>query len=58
MYRDLGEDLSKHFHRLINAVLSLVTTVTKSAETVRKGVGAPSPELTGKLFECVSHMLR
>ena len=41
----------------MQALLAVVNKVAYSSHTI-KGPTAANPELTGKLFECLSHMLR
>lgn len=55
--RDLNEDLSKHFHSIIGAFLAIINQVAHSG-SVDIHKQAPNPELTGKLFECMSHLLK
>jgi len=49
--RDLGDGFFAHFDRVFGALAGLVDRLTNAG-------GAPSPELTGSLFECLSYLLR
>jgi hypothetical protein len=55
--RDLKGDLAPHFHKLVQTLVSLVGKVAYSSLTINGPVAA-NPELTGKLFECLSHLLK
>lgn len=55
--RDLKEDLKTHFHVLVQTLQGVVDKVTYSSMNV-KGNANANPELTGKLFECLSHLLK
>jgi hypothetical protein len=57
VYRDLKEDLQPHFHLLLQTLQGVVGKVAYSSLTVGGPVSA-NPELTGQLFECMSHLLR
>jgi hypothetical protein len=48
--RDLQDEMYPHFHRLLEALLGVVDSVSEVPEL--------NPELTGKLFECVSYLLK
>ena len=51
--RDLEDDLYPHFHRLFGLLVKHVDNV------VYTGIGgAPNPELTGRLFECMSYLIK
>ena len=51
--RDLEDDLYPYFHRLFGMLVKHVDNV------VYTGIGgAPNPELTGKLFECMSYLIK
>lgn len=57
LYRDINEDLSPYFHKLFGVLCSIVDKVAISGG-VLEHEEAPNPELTGKLFETMSHVLR
>jgi hypothetical protein len=61
--RDLQEDLFIHFHVLFKVLVKRLDSIVFSGslkQTVGSipGTGAPNPELTGKLFECLSYMMK
>jgi hypothetical protein len=51
--RDLGDDLYSHFHHLFGLLTSKTDAVAYSGTS-----GAPNPELSGKLFECMSYLIK
>jgi hypothetical protein len=55
--KDLKTDIQKHFHTIVNTLLKVLHGVAYSS-TASKGAAAVNPELTGKLFECLSHLLK
>jgi len=55
--KDLKTDIKKHFHMIVNTLLKVLHGVAYSS-TASKGAAAVNPELTGKLFECLSHLLK
>lgn len=55
--RDLKNDLQPHFQKLMQTFLTIVNSVAYSTDAT-KGLTAVNPELTGEMFECVSHLLR
>eukprot|EP01032_Pedospumella_encystans_P036266 gene36266-41027_t len=55
--RDLKEDLQPHFHKLVQTLLAVVNKVAYSSMN-SKGTSSANPELTGKLFESLSHLLK
>lgn len=56
--RDLEEDLYPHFHRLFGMLVKHVDAVAYSGNSKSGGSNAPNPELTGKLFETLSYLLK
>jgi len=55
--RDLKAEIQQHFDTIVNTLLKVLHGVAYSS-TASKGMAAVNPELTGKLFECLSHLLR
>ena len=56
-YRDLGEDINTYFHAFLSTMCSIVDKVAVSGGVIDNDE-APNPELTGKLFETMAHLLR
>jgi hypothetical protein len=57
-YRDLQEDLYPHFHRFFGMLVKQVDAVAYSGSSKSGAMGAPNPELTGKLFETLSYLIK
>ena len=51
IFRDLGDDLFPYFHRLFGALIGVINKISLAGS-------ATNPELTGKLFECLSYLIR
>lgn len=49
--RDLGESLFEHMDKILGSLVSLIDRVAFTD-------GAVNPELTGKLFECISYLFK
>ena len=57
-FRDLEEDLYPHFHRLFGMLVKQVDAVAYSGSSKSGVSNAPNPELTGKLFETLSYLIK
>lgn len=57
MGRDLGKELDTHFHALFAPLVEIVPRIAMSGG-VTPDQQVPNPELTGKLFETLSYLLR
>ena len=57
-HRDLNDQLHKHFSVLMDALLHIIPNVAYSSNNAHDAAKIANPELTGKLFECVSHLLK
>jgi hypothetical protein len=55
--RDMQDDLFPYFHRLFGAVVGVVDRIAKDVHN-KPGSQPLDPELGGKIFECLSHMLK
>ena len=49
--RDLGDDMYPYFHEIF-------TGITKNVDRIALYGGVPNIELTGKMFECLSYLIR
>lgn len=58
MCRDLQEDLYPHYHQLFGMLVKQVDTVAYSGNSKSGASNAPNPELTGKLFETLSYLIK
>ena len=56
--RDLEEDLYPHFHRLFGMLIKQVDAVVYSGSSKSGVSNAPNPELTGRLFETLSYLIK
>jgi hypothetical protein len=54
--RDLQDASMKHFHELMKTFVAIMNTVAFSGG--HSNENAPNPELTGKLFETIGHLLK
>ena len=57
-FRDLEEDLYPHFHRLFGMLVKQVDAVAYSGSSKSGVSNAPNPELTGRLFETLSYLIK
>jgi hypothetical protein len=55
--RDLGDDLMDIYHSFCRAIADISNSVAYSGSTVQ-GSAVPNPELTGKMFECLSYIFK
>lgn len=55
-YRDLQDASMTHFHSFMKAFVSILNAVVFSGG--HSNENAPNPELTGKLFETIGHLLK
>ena len=53
----MKEDLNPHFHTLYGGLVNIASAVSMSGGAIMNGQ-TPNPELTGKLFETMSYLLR
>jgi len=57
--RDLQDDLYPHFHELFISLVNRVDDIAFSLNAKHDGsCGLPNPEMTGKLFECLSYLTK
>lgn len=54
--RDLQDATTRHFHSFMKTFVAIMATVAFSGGHVNES--APNPELTGKLFETIGHLLK
>ena len=53
--KDIGEELSSNYEELLQALVSVCTSVAYSGNS---GSRSLNPELTGHLFQCISYILK
>jgi hypothetical protein len=56
-FRDLKEDMNPHFHTIFGGLVNIVPRVAMSGGTTPNGT-IPNPELTARLFETLSYLLK
>jgi hypothetical protein len=54
--RDLQDATMRHFHSFMKTFVAILATVAFSGGHLNET--APNPELTGKLFETIGHLLK